>query len=132
MEAAEAVGAGEGIEQEDVLDLLGRLVDKSLVVAGPGEGGAARYGMLEPIRQYGRQLLEEGAEADEVGDRHAHYYLALAERVAPELIEPWLESLARERDNFRAAMRWLLRKGESEEAARLGWALWRFWWIHGP
>ena len=66
-------------EQEGVY-----MLGLSLVVIG-----AALYGMLEPMRQYGRQLLEEGGEGDEVGDRHAHYYLALAERVAPELIEPW-------------------------------------------
>ena len=56
LEAAEAVGAGNGIEQHDVLDLLSKLVDKSLVVAeaSPGEEGALRYRMLEPLRQYGR------------------------------------------------------------------------------
>ena len=57
LEAAEAVGAGDGIEQHDVLDLLSKLVDKSLVVAeaSPGEEGALRYRMLEPIRQYGQR-----------------------------------------------------------------------------
>src|ERR671911_192074 len=81
LEVAEAVGAGNGIEQHDVLDLLSRLVDKSLVVteASPRDEGALRHRMLEPIRQYGRERLEESGEAQRVRERHAEYYLALAE-----------------------------------------------------
>ncbi len=58
LEAAEAVGVGQGIDEEEVLDLLGRLVDKSLVVAEAGPEGALRYRMLEPVRQYGQERLE--------------------------------------------------------------------------
>jgi predicted ATPase len=74
LEAAETVGAGDGIERGDVLDLLGRFVDKSLVVAEPGEEGASRYRMLEPVREYAREKLEESGEADavpEVADQRA-------------------------------------------------------------
>jgi len=136
LEAAEAVGAGEGIDKGDVLDLVSRLVNKSLVVAEAAkQEGALRYRMLDPVRQYARERLEERGEGDTVRSRHAASFLALAERAGPELRGPrqvmWLKRLHTERDNVRAAMAWLLEKGESERAARLGWALWLFWWMHG-
>ncbi|MGH3086787.1 MAG: ATP-binding protein, partial [Rubrobacteraceae bacterium] len=68
LEAAEHVGSGGGIEKDDILDLLSRLVDKSRV-----ETGEARYGMLETIREYGRERLEESGEAERVRERHAEY-----------------------------------------------------------
>ena len=64
LEAAEAVGAGDGIQEADVLELLSMLVDKSLVVAEKNGEGAGRYRMLEPIRQYARERLEESGEAE--------------------------------------------------------------------
>jgi len=135
LEAAEAVCSGDGIEQEDALDLLGGLVDKSLVVAGAATGGAVRYRMLEPIRQYARQKLEESREADEVRDRHAASFLALAEETEPELAGQqqgaWVERLEGEHDNMREALSWALERKEDETALRLGAALWRFWHIRG-
>ena len=80
LEAAEEVGADGSIEGSDVLDLLGRLVDKSLVVAETEAQGAVRYRMLEPIRQYARERLEESEEAEAIQRRHAEFFLALAER----------------------------------------------------
>ena len=73
------MGAGDRIEQRDVLDLLSKLVDKSPVVteASPGEEGALRHRMLEPIRQYGRERLEESGEAQRVRKRYAQYYWRL-------------------------------------------------------
>jgi len=57
LEAAEAVGSGQGIKPDDVLDILSQLVDKSLVLAEPGAGGPLRYRQLETIRQYGHAAL---------------------------------------------------------------------------
>jgi predicted ATPase/DNA-binding SARP family transcriptional activator/DNA-binding CsgD family transcriptional regulator len=137
LEAAEEVCSGEGIEQDDVLDILSKLVDKSLVVAeaSPGVEGELRYRMLEPIRQYGQERLEESGEADATRDRHAASFLALAEKAGPELRGPqqviWLKRLDTERDNVRGAMAWLVGQGESQTVARIGWALWLFWWMHG-
>ena len=62
--------SGGSVEQEDVLDLLGTLVDKSLVVVGATSSGALRYGMLEPIRQYAKELLEQGGQAEVVKGQH--------------------------------------------------------------
>jgi predicted ATPase/DNA-binding SARP family transcriptional activator/DNA-binding CsgD family transcriptional regulator len=137
LEAAEEVCSGEGIEQDDVLDILSKLVDKSLVVAeaSPGVEGELRYRMLEPIRQYGQERLQQSGEADATRDRHAASFLALAEQAGPELRGPrqvmWLKRLDTERDNVRGAMRWLVGQGESQTVARIGWALWLLWWMHG-
>jgi non-specific serine/threonine protein kinase len=137
LEAAEAVGAdpGSSIEAEDVVDLLGRLVDKSLVVAKCGDSRAElRYRMLEPVRQYGRDKLEESDEMREVRRRHTTWFFELAEEAAPHLkghrqVE-WLECLEKEHDNLRAAVQSLLEEGEVDAAVRLVWALWMFWWNH--
>jgi len=73
LEAAEAVGAGD-TEQDDVVDLLSRLVEKSLVVAEATGGGGVHYWMLEPIRKYAREKLKEEGEAEEVQRRHASFF----------------------------------------------------------
>ncbi len=134
LEAAEAVGAGHGIGRDDVLDLLNDLVDKSLVQAEAG-GDALRYRMLEPVRQYALERLEERGEAGEVRDRHTAFFLALAEKVEPELRRArqaaWLERLEREHDNLRAALQWALESGESESGLRLSGALGDFWHVRG-
>ena len=130
--AAESVCAGEDLERDEVLELLSHLVDKSLVTARE-EGGETRYRLLETIRQYGQEKLSGLGEAAEFRERHAGYYLALAEEAGPELKGEWqlawLGRLDREHGNLRAAMRWLLSRGGPAEAARLGWALWLFWGI---
>jgi DNA-binding CsgD family transcriptional regulator len=135
LEAAEAVGAGEGIEECDVLKLLSRLVDKSLVMSEASGADALRYRMLEPIRQYAREKLEESGEAEAVRHRHAAYFLSLAKRAEPELLagrqEEWLERLEREHGNLRAALGWTFSREETELGLLLGTALWRFWDMHG-
>jgi non-specific serine/threonine protein kinase len=132
LEAAESVCAGEELARNEVLELLSHLVDKSLVVASERDG-EARYRLLETVRQYGVEKLSESSEAELLRERHAGYYLALAEEAEPELKGAgqvaWVERLERDRDNLRAAMAWLLGRGELEDAARLGWALWLFWGI---
>jgi predicted ATPase/DNA-binding CsgD family transcriptional regulator len=134
LEAAEEVCAGVGVEEDEVLDVLSRLVDKSLVSVAE-RGGETRYRLLETVRRYGQERLEESGEAGPVGERHANHYLALADEAEPELRGAqqvlWLQRLSFEHDNLRAAMAWLLGEGESERAAGLGWDLWLFWWSRG-
>ena len=146
LEAAETVGTGDGIEQHEVLDLLSRLVDKSLVMveASPGEEGDLRYRMLEPLRQYGQERLAESGEVKRVRERHAEYYLALAEgEDAQEETEhesnaarsaAWLRRMEGEHANLGAALSWSLDKVDEPDdgrAAQLGLrlavALWWFW-----
>jgi predicted ATPase len=131
LESAEAI-----CSDLDVLDLLTRLVDKSLVVADQAPGDETRYRLLETIRQYARDKLFDapGGESAAARDRHLAYYLPLAEEAAPRLFGPdeswWLERLATEQDNLRAALEWALDR-EPEAALRLGGALHWFWEQHG-
>ena len=135
LEAAEALGVGEDIEEGEVFDLLLRLVDKSLVVAEASAGGAVRYRMLEPVRQYAREKLEQSGEAEQTRRSHAEYFLALAEeaelrlRGATQLV--WHERLEAEHDNMRAALSCSL--GGTDAAMGLGLAgmLSRFWIMGG-
>jgi predicted ATPase len=86
MEAAEAVGSAGEATTDKILGLLGRLVEQSLFVAADtGEGrDEIRYRMLEPIRQYALEELEECGEAEQTRRRHAQFFLDLAERAEPE------------------------------------------------
>ena len=132
LEAAEAVGEGEGIGRSDVLESLLVLMDKSLVVAGPTGDGGARYRLLEPVRQYARERLEESGEADAFSRRHAEFLLALAEEAAPQLTgaqqQEWAKRLETDHDNMRAALSWSLQRAP-ETTLRLVGALARFWEI---
>jgi predicted ATPase/DNA-binding SARP family transcriptional activator/DNA-binding CsgD family transcriptional regulator len=133
LEAAEEVCSGEGIEQDDVLELLSELVDKSLVVAeaSPGEEEMPRFRMLEPVRQYGQERLQESGTAEWVRERHAKYYLTLAQEAEPELEGAdqirWMDRLEAEHDNLRAALSWALEGGQAELGLRLAGALRLFW-----
>lgn len=132
LEAAEQVCAGEGIERDDVLDLLSRLVDKSLVVVRK-RGGEVRYRLLETVRQYGQGNLDESTEeAAAIKRRHALFFLKLAEEAEPALLGPrqdtWMGRLETEHHNLRAALGWFGKCGEAERGLRLAGALRRFWW----
>jgi predicted ATPase/DNA-binding CsgD family transcriptional regulator len=134
LKAVESVCVWEDLQRDDVLDLLSHLVNKSLVLVAE-QDSETRYRLLEAVRQYGWEKLSESGEEGQLREQHARYYLALAEEAEPELKGEgqvaWLERLEREHDNLRVAMRLLLGQGESEEASRLGWALWLFWGIRG-
>ena len=96
LEASEAVGSGEGIAEGEVLDLLYGLTEKSLVVGKESDEGGVRYRLLEPVRQYARDKLEESEDAEKLRLRHAAFFLALAEEAEPELWGPtrWYGSSA--------------------------------------
>ncbi|HSH78227.1 MAG TPA: hypothetical protein VLA19_06815, partial [Herpetosiphonaceae bacterium] len=131
--AAEAIGEDAGAD--DVLDLLSRLVEQSLVIASKSGHTGTRYRMLEPVREYALERLEGSGEAEEARRRHAEHYLRLAERAAPGLrgarqVE-WLNLLGEEYDNLRAASGWLLEQDNAEAIAHLGYCLHLFWWIRG-
>lgn len=105
--AAETVGAGEALAESEVVYLMIALVEKSLVVV---DDDGDRYRLLETLRQYAQERLNESDEGDRARTRHLDYYLALAEEADPELVGPkqgeWLERLDRERENFLAAHSW--------------------------
>jgi predicted ATPase/class 3 adenylate cyclase len=132
--AGEAVGAGHGVDRDQMVELLARLVDKSLVLMDE-EGPDGRYRLLETIRQYGLDKLAETTEAEVVRDRHRDFYVAFAEDAEGQLRGreqvAGLKRLEFDHDNLRTALRWSLDRGETEVALRLGSALWLFWDTHG-
>jgi tetratricopeptide (TPR) repeat protein len=91
--------------------------------------------MLEPVRQYAREKLEQSGDAEDAHCEHASFFLGLAERAHPELMGwrqvEWLDRLDQDYSNLRAAMSWASDAGHAGTAARMGWALWHFWWIRG-
>lgn len=130
LEAAEAICAGGEVETSEIFELLARLVSKSLVVADTANS-RGRYRLLETIRAYGTDRLDEASEAAGLREAHAGFYLVLAEQAEPELTGPdqerWLERLQGERENLRLALEWSLAHGQAEWALRLAGALVLFW-----
>jgi predicted ATPase len=128
LESASAV-ASSADDEFKVLDLLTRLIDKSLVSVDQA-GGEARYGMLETVRQYGFERLVDSGHADEVRDRHAAVFLQLAEQFYTYKFteeELWGGRLTREMDNLRVALAYL-REHDAERYLTLVGALGYFWW----
>jgi predicted ATPase/transcriptional regulator with XRE-family HTH domain len=134
--AAEAIGTGAGIAGGDILALLSRLVDKSLVIVEKAVDGSSRYRLLEMLRQYGHERLAENGEGQATQSRHAAYYGALAEQAGTKWYGPeqelWLARLETDRANLREALRWFQATGDVEAGLKLGIALGRFWVIRGP
>jgi DNA-binding CsgD family transcriptional regulator/tetratricopeptide (TPR) repeat protein len=134
LEAAEAVCAGGTVDSYAVLDLLTRLVDKSLVQAGDG-GQEGRFRLLETIRHYARDRLVQSGEADGSRDTHLRWFLDYALRAEPELgaadAEVWMTRLDVEHDNLQAALEWADATGAHESLLLLAAALSLFWEARG-
>jgi len=129
---AEAVASGAALEPGDTLDLLFGLVEKSMLEARLGSGEQeTRFRLLEPLRQYAAERLEQAGEADDARRRHLAYYVALAERAEPELTgrdqARWLDGLGQEHENLRSAMAWGLESEDAEAALRAAAGLRWFW-----
>jgi predicted ATPase/class 3 adenylate cyclase len=120
--AVEAVAADVPIEMMDAVDLVDRLVDKSLVTVDLSSG-ATRYRMLDTIRDYGRERLAEAGETATFARRHAEYFAAFAERAGAGLRGPeegyWSHLVGVEMENLRLALRWAIDCDEAELALRL-------------
>ncbi len=136
LEAAESSCAGGGVGEQDVFELLTRLVDKSLVVTEE-HPGTVRYRLLETVREYGREKLRDAGEFATIHARHRDWYLALAERAAPEILSgpqqrEWLDRVDVEHDNLRAALEWSHEAPDgAEPMLRLAGALWWYWFTRG-
>ncbi len=108
--AAEAVARGEGVEGWDVIDALASLVAKSMIVGDRAADGSTRYSMLETLRAYAREHLDETDDADRWRRRHAEHYAWFAEQAGSGLEGPdefvWRERVRAELDNLRAAIGW--------------------------
>jgi predicted ATPase/class 3 adenylate cyclase len=125
--------AAEDVASADP-DTLQSLLDKSLLRKRDSDVGP-RYWMLETIREYAAERLGAMGAAKELLRRnHADWFVALAEEAYPHLRgspKEWLERLAAEHDNLRAALEWLEESGETQLGLRLAGALYRFWYLRG-
>jgi predicted ATPase/DNA-binding CsgD family transcriptional regulator len=135
LEAAEAICAYDDIKRSEILEVLARLVSKSLVIAEILEQHEARYTLLETIRQYALTLLRESGEERQLRARYLDWYLVLAEEAKTQWRGPrqkeLFDRLEIEHDNLRSALEWSkLESSTGEAGLRLGSALWRFWEIH--
>jgi predicted ATPase/DNA-binding SARP family transcriptional activator len=134
--AAEAVCADEQVPAGEILDVLSRLVDKSLVTApGAGAGAGARFTQLQTLWQYGRDRLDESGEADAVRTRHGAYYRQLAEEsregIRGATGPMWRERLVSESGNLRVALDWFIATGDADAALSLASGMAWLWFIDG-
>ncbi|MGI8658422.1 MAG: BTAD domain-containing putative transcriptional regulator [Candidatus Limnocylindria bacterium] len=126
LDAAEAICSGDGLERADILELLSRLVDKSLVVLELTPAGTGRYRLLETIRQFAQDHLGE-AEMASIQRRHRDWFSAVAQAAGTHLDDSdqlaLLDRLHDDRDNLQAALERSVRDGGDQQAANLAEAL---------
>jgi len=134
LDAAEAVIAGEGIDGDDVLDLVAGLVEQSMLEVVERHG-RARYRLLETIRVYARQRLSELDDPARVRGLHLEFHVGLARRahagLTGERPEPWMARLAADLDDLRAAMDWAVEAGDLQALVDLTERIVRFWFERG-
>jgi predicted ATPase/class 3 adenylate cyclase len=134
LDAIEEIGATDG---GDVLSGLASLVDKSLVrtESSPESHAETRYIMLESLREFAAERLRASADEHDLERRHAEWYAALADRLAPSIMgenqRAVLDRLEEEHDNLRAAMRWAIEHDRADLALLLAARLWRMWQMRG-
>ncbi|MEX2314559.1 MAG: tetratricopeptide repeat protein, partial [Thermomicrobiales bacterium] len=130
LDAAEAVAHGAGI---DVLETLAALIDQSLVHQSVQPDDSTRYGMLETIREFGKDRLVEGGNAAATFARHAAYFTDLAERSESAMVTAdqtiWLHRLTIETHNLRVALAWSV-EDDPVLGLRLAGALGMFWQVN--
>jgi len=143
LEAAVAVCADAGASGSDestiaahtsIVDGLTALYDQSLLRQTAETKTEPRWTMLETVREYALERLVESGEAQAIQERHAHFFLRLAEAAEPQHEGPqqaaWLDQLETEHDNLRAALRWALDHGVVEVGLRLVGTLGWLWFRH--
>lgn len=135
LEASTAAGADLGIDADTVIDILDDLVGKSMIVVSPVRA-RTRYGMLETLRSFGVDQLQESGDLDDARDRHATYFAALARQLRADGLRAWtpeLEPLFTEFDNTRAALSWTLAMDNSADRTfELVAPLWYIGMQHRP
>lgn len=134
LHAAEALCPDTDLAPSTVLETLGNLADKSMVLAGRGRT-ATRFRMLETLRQYGAERLAERGETEAARNWHLGWAVALAAEAEPHLEgagqAEWLQRLADEHDNLRSALEWAASSPDCGQLLSLVTALGRFWEVRG-
>ncbi len=132
-------GAGEVCDDRDVetgpiSEVLGSLVWKSLVIA-TSERNQSRYRLLETIRAYARERLDETGEGEATRARLCRWLVQQVEEAAPHLMTDdtgiWLARLDEELGNLRVALAWAIQAGRADQASRLVVGLWHYWHMRG-
>jgi len=135
LEAAQAIVAGPGSPDNEVLHGLASLVDKSLLQRYEGPQSEARFSMLETVREFGLEHLGESGELDDVSRLHAAYFLTQAEQPEPATLSTnplaVLDRFAADHDNLSAACDWLCDGSTVEECLRLAAACAPYWYARG-
>lgn len=138
LEAAREVCLEIGSLDEGSMDLfetLSELVDKSMLKLAYSENGETRFSMLDTLREYTFEKLEQSGETSILQARHYHYFVSLAEQAEAALAgnqqKGWLDRLEAEHANLRAALGWALQQAKAELALRLASLLGWFWDAHG-
>jgi tetratricopeptide (TPR) repeat protein len=132
LEAARAVAGTPSGSLPEALASIEALLDRSLLRRVNQPNGGLRVDMLETVREYAIEQLAAAGELEGTQQRHADYYLAVAEKVAnPRLDGPdgpaLMADVERDHDNLRAGLRWLVERGDAEASVRFAGALWSFW-----
>jgi non-specific serine/threonine protein kinase len=134
LEAVEQVCCGDDLDVAGVTDLLGSLVDKSLVIAAGAGSGPIRFRMLETLQQFGYERLTDEGDVERLNERQSEFFVSLAEGASPQLKgreqQAWHRRLAEDIGNLRLALDWSSGR-EPERNLRLSVALTHFWHIHG-
>ena len=136
LDAIESICADRTEAAGAALDMVTGLLDKSLLLYDPGETGT-RYRLLETVREYAAEHLAASGETDAIRERHARFFVALAERAAPAIFggvgdEEWIARLDEEAANFREAHDWCEQHaGRLDLSLRLAVALHWYWYVRG-
>jgi predicted ATPase/DNA-binding SARP family transcriptional activator len=130
------LAAATSVGGADAVDVLAELVDKSLVVRTEGLAGRSRYRLLDTLRRYARDRLDERGDQAAVRAAHAAHYATLADQLSPltagTLAPEWVERMGEESANLRSAARWSLAEADASAAATIMGGVWWLWWMHGP
>lgn len=117
-----------------VLDGVTSLVEQNLLVLKEQTNGDVRFYLLEVIKEFALEMLDQNGEWEAMNRRHAAYFLALGEEAEPFLqaaqSAEWLNRLEEEHDNLRVALRWAMQH-DTKLGQQLVGSIWRFWWLHG-
>ena len=133
LSAAEAVCADDRVPSGEILDVVSRLVDKSLVI-GTDAAGKTRFAQLQTLWQYGHERLDESGEINTMCDRHAAYYRQMAEDAHEGLRGAtgpiWRDRLTSELGNLRAALDWFITTSDANSALSLASGMAWLWWLN--
>lgn len=135
LEAVETVCVAGEVDQDDAIDILTSLVEKNLLHVQEGPAGEMRFTLLHVVRKYAQERLQKQGEAEAMAERHARYFLNLAESAGSALPGPhatrWLDRLEADHDNLRAALSWALHQRQAAAILPAAPTLAMLWQLRG-